>query len=246
MSKPYHHTIDFNSPAFIKKMSALTRFLEAFFRFSIHGIEKIPANGAGILLMNHSAIPIDGMLLVSRFLKEKNRMIRPLVSPNMRKHFFLRESILLWGGVDANAKNALKLLKRGELILIYPGGPQEGIKDDSMRYKLIWEGEYGFVKLALLTGAPIIPAAAIGLDENFHLISQGGLLNKILFGPDAFLLPIVTPRRIVPKKVTLYIGDPIKFPYSKESVKDTKIVKQLHGQVKEVLENMVSKYVKET
>jgi 1-acyl-sn-glycerol-3-phosphate acyltransferase len=109
----------------------------------------------------------------------------------------------------------------------------------------MWEGEYGFIKLALLTGAPIIPIASIGLDENFHLISQGTFINRILFGPDAFLLPIVRPNRIIPKKVTLYVGNPITLPYPPEATKDQKLLHRLQQKVKRVLEEMIAQHLGE-
>jgi 1-acyl-sn-glycerol-3-phosphate acyltransferase len=229
------------SPKFVKLMDYFIRFLEISLRFSINKIDNIPVSGPGILIMNHSAIPLDGMLLISIFLKQKKRMIRPLISKNLRKHLFLRESVMLWGGVDANAANALKLLRNGELLLIYPGGPKEAIKDDREKYRLIWEGEYGFIKLALLTGAPIIPIAAIGLDENFHLISQGTFINEILFGPDAFLLPIVRPRHIIPRKVTLYVGNPITLSYPPQAVKDKELLSGLQQEIKGIMEEMISR-----
>ena len=243
MKHDYAHSIDCHSPRFIKLMSRLTRLLELSIRFNVRDIENIPASGGGILLMNHGAVPIDGMLLLVKFLKERGRVIRPLISPNMGNHVFLREAMLLWGGVDANAKNALALLRRGELLLIYPGGPREGLKDDRDKYKIMWEGQSGFIKLALLTGAPIIPIASIGLDENFHLISNGTFINRILFGPDAFLLPIVGPKRIIPKKVTLYVGKPITLPHPPETTKYKKLMPKLQQQVKETLEELISQHI---
>lgn len=223
-------------------MGHLTKIFEKSLRFEIVGIDNIPISGPAILVMNHSAIPIDGMLLVTKFFNEKGRVIRSLASKNLRKHPFIRETVLLWGGVDGNAVNAVNLLKRKEIILIYPGGPKEGIKNDKMKYKLIWNDEYRFIKLALLTGAPVVPVASIGLDENFHLISQGSILNQILFGPDAFLLPIVTPTHIVPHKVVLYVGEPIKFGCPPQAAKNTALVQQLQHQVQESLENLIAQH----
>ncbi len=243
MRYDYMHTINSYSPKFIKLVSRLTRFLEISLRFSVNGIDNIPTSGPAILLMNHSAVAVDGMLLNVRFLKEKGRIIRSLISKNMRRHIFLRESVMLCGGVDANASNALELLKQGELLLIYPGGPKEGLKDDKMRYKLIWDGEYGFIKLALKTWAPVVPIASIGLDENFHLISDGTFINDLLFGPKAFLLPIFRPSRIIPKKVTLHVGEPITFSHPPEASKDKKLVHRLQQQVKDVLEEMITQHI---
>ena len=34
-------------------------------------------------------------------------------------------------------------------------------------YRLRWEGRYGFVRLALMTGAPIVPLAVVGGAEAY-------------------------------------------------------------------------------
>ena len=95
MKYDYAHSIDCHSPKFINLMSRLTRLLELSIRFNVRDIENIPASGGGILLMNHSAIPIDGMLLLVKFLKETGRIIftiqikllRPFFVPATKLYF---------------------------------------------------------------------------------------------------------------------------------------------------------------
>lgn len=40
--------------------------------------------------------------------------------------------------VDGTPQNADRLLARGELVLVLPGGLRESIKPSSLRYRLVW------------------------------------------------------------------------------------------------------------
>lgn len=240
MKNNYAHELDKASSDAVKMIEKIVHPLELSVRFSVEEIANIPSQGRGIIVMNHGALPLDALFLVIKFFKNTGRIIRPLVSKNMRKHRFLRECIQRCGGVDANGLNALKLLERDELILLYPGGPQEGLKEDSMQYRLIWEDECGFVKLALMTSAPIIPTVTIGLDDNLTVLSDGKIVNELLFGAGSYLLPIVGPKRLLPKKVTCYVGKPIEFAEPPEATSDKEFVKSLQSRVKNVMEDMIA------
>jgi len=242
VSDDYAHDLNGTDSEAVKIAEKILLPLEMSLRFSVKGIDSIPAQGPGIIVMNHGALPLDALFLAIEFFKKTGRTIRPLVSQNIRKHKLLQESIRRLGGVDANAFNARRLMERGELILLYPGGPQEGLKQDGMQYSLIWKEECGFVKLALTTAAPVIPAVTIGLDDNLAVLGDGRLINNLLFGEDAYLLPIIGPKRLLPKKVTCYVGQPINFDHPPEAATDKNLVMALQGMVKHVMEEMIDRY----
>ena len=69
------------------------------------------------------------------------------------------------GAVRANPENGERLLRRGELVGVFPEGVKGVGKPYKERYKLARFGRGGFVRLALRTGAPIVPCAIVGAEE---------------------------------------------------------------------------------
>ena len=70
------------------------------------------------------------------------------------------------GLVDPSEESCLAVLARGEQLLVTPGGMREARPARDF-YRLRWEGRYGFVRLALATGAPIVPLAVVGGAEAY-------------------------------------------------------------------------------
>ena len=72
-----------------------------------------------------------------------------------------------------SGKALFKLLKRGENVLLYPGGVREAFKSTKAgeSYKLFWpEGTSDFARVAARFGATIVPVAAVGAEESFEMI----------------------------------------------------------------------------
>jgi len=65
-----------------------------------------------------------------------------------------------FGIIDTSEESCLAVLERGEQLLVTPGGAREAQPSRDF-YRLRWEGRYGFVRLALRTGAPIVPLAVV-------------------------------------------------------------------------------------
>jgi 1-acyl-sn-glycerol-3-phosphate acyltransferase len=138
-------------------------------RMSVHGVEHLPPKGTGIIVAAYHANHLDP-ILVGLALKRNGRM----------PHFLAKSS--LFSGVlgiilkrigqipvlraSAQAGDSLayakQALAKGQTVVIYPEGTLT--KDPQM-----WPQHFktGTARLALETGAPIIPAAHWGLNTIF-------------------------------------------------------------------------------
>jgi hypothetical protein len=67
----------------------------------------------------------------------------------------------LVGLIGTEEETCLAVLGRGEQLLITPGGTREAQPSRDF-YRLRWNGRFGFVRLALRTGVPIVPLAVVG------------------------------------------------------------------------------------
>jgi len=122
----------------------------------VEGLENIPQQGPGILLMNHIGW-VDPIVLVHVV----PRNIIPLAKVEVYDYPVIGIFPRIWGGipvqregVDRRAiQDALEVLKKGEIILIAP----EGTRNPELQ-----RGKGGFAYLASRSSAPIIPVAIEG------------------------------------------------------------------------------------
>jgi len=105
------------------------------------------------------------------------------------------------------------VLERGEQLLVTPGGSREAQPSRDF-YRLRWEGRYGFVRLALKTGAPIVPLAVVGGAEAY----PGFRLGKL-----SIWSPVPLPARI-----RVVLGEPIPVERRPEAARDMAVVKPIH------------------
>jgi 1-acyl-sn-glycerol-3-phosphate acyltransferase len=121
------------------------------------------------------------------------------------------------GIIGTAEEDCVAVLERGESLLVTPGGMREAQPATSAEafYRLRWEGRYGFVRLALRTGAPIVPMAVVGGAEAYP-----GLRWKKL----SFWSPVPLPARM-----RLVLGEPIPVERAPDRARDMDLVKPLHA-----------------
>jgi 1-acyl-sn-glycerol-3-phosphate acyltransferase len=139
------------------------RFLIKYIGFTVlakvdrvDGLENIPAEGAGILLINHIAF-IDPILIIHLL----RRNIIPLAKQEVYDYPFIGIFPKLWGVVPVNRheldreplKRVMAILKSGEIVLVAPEGT---------RHHELQVGRVGIAYLASRTGSPVIPVAIDG------------------------------------------------------------------------------------
>lgn len=117
------------------------------------------------------------------------------------------------GLIDPSEDSCLAALRAGESLLLTPGGSREAQPSRDF-YKLRWEGRYGFVRLALQTGLPIVPLAVVGGAEAY----PGFRFKKL-----SFWLPLP-----LPVKLRMAVGEPIPVERLPARARDLEVVKPIH------------------
>lgn len=113
------------------------------------------------------------------------------------------------GLIDPSEETCLAALEGGEQLLVTPGGSREA-QPSRDSYRLRWEGRFGFVRLALRTGAPIVPLAVVGGPEAYPGFRLGRL---------SFWSPLPLPARI-----DVALGEPIPVERAPERARDPAFV----------------------
>jgi 1-acyl-sn-glycerol-3-phosphate acyltransferase len=118
------------------------------------------------------------------------------------------------GLVDPSEESCLAALRAGEQLLVTPGGMREARPRRDF-YRLRWEGRFGFVRLALRTGAPIVPLAVVGGAEAYP---------GVRLGPLSLWSPLPLPARL-----DVAVGEPIPVEAGPASAEDGEAVRRLHA-----------------
>lgn len=163
----------------------------------VYGLDDLPQRGA-LLVGNHTLIGLLDAPLLCAELWERGIRVRVLGN---HAHFKLprwRDLLLAVGVVPGTPETAEALMRRGETLLVFPGGGREVAKRKGEKYRLLWENRMGFARLAVRHGYPVVPFATVGVEdsldvlvdsENRFLKPAQRLFEKISGSPDLF--PIV-------------------------------------------------------
>jgi len=236
-------------PKFIETVRPLFEFLYAvWWRVDVSGVENVPATGPGLIVANHSGVlPWDGVMinLACRHEHPARRECRMLALDMFALLPFLAPLLSRSGAVRASQENGERLLRRGELAGVFPEGVKGVGKPFKNRYQLARFGRGGFVRLALRTGAPIVPCAVIGAEEIHPIIGSLNWLGKpfgLPFLPITPTFPLLGALGTLPlpSKWWLDFADPIDTTaYGPEAADDPILVNRLSEQVRSTIQRMI-------
>src|SRR5947209_4576953 len=173
-----------NLPVYLIVRAVLQPFFHMYFRMVRIGREHIPAHGPVILAANHRSF-LDPFVIGTM-------ARRPLYY--VAKQELFRNRLQAWilnalgafpvrrGAADEDmVATAKAILERGDIVLIFPEGTRT-------RPGSLGKPKRGVGRLALETGAPVVPVAVIGTED----VRKGW--------------------RIRPRKVRIRAGRPLRFP----------------------------------
>lgn len=159
--------------------------MRLYWRLQGHGYQHVPRSGPVLLVANHSSVldpPLVGGMAPRRvsFLAKAELFDIPLFGRLIRglnAHPVRRE-----GADPAALRTALRLLERGEILLVFPEGTrgEEGV---------LRAGKPGAGMLAVLSGAPVVPVYIRGSGQAWP---RGRWIPR-------------------PTKITVAFGPPLRF-----------------------------------
>jgi 1-acyl-sn-glycerol-3-phosphate acyltransferase len=234
---------------FAEALEPLLEFLYAiWWRVETTGIERVPAEGPALLVANHSGVlPYDGLMvqLAVRHEHPARRLCRMLALDMFALLPGLAPALAKSGSVRANPANAERLLKRGELVGVFPEGVKGVGKRFKNRYKLARFGRGGFIRIALRTGSPVVPCAVVGAEEIHPVVAKADWVGRpfgLPYFPITPTFPLLGPLGVIPlpTKWSIDFGDPIDLSrYGPDAAADPILVNRLSQQVRETVQGMI-------
>lgn len=199
----------------VKLMAPFRRVIKPKF----YGIEHVPESGA-LMVGNHALYGVLDVLLLHAELYDRGIAPRALADHTHFRVPGIRQLIGGSGAVPGTRANTRELMRRGDLIVVFPGGGRELTKRKGEQYQLIWKNRLGFAIMAIENRYPIIPFASVGTEHGLDIVIDSGdplmaparrLFKAVLGTPDTppivrgiGLTPIARPERLY-----YWFGEPI-------------------------------------
>jgi len=219
-----------------------------YWRTEWWGLEHIPAKGPALLVGNHAGtVPVDALVVKFGVLGEHpaHRHVRllaaelalrmPIVAPLTRK----------MGNTLACDQDALRLLRAGELVGVFPEGYKGVGKGWRNRYRLQRFGRGGFVEIALRAGVPIVPVAIVGSEEIYPMIYNAKTVARLAgfpYFPITPTFPLLGPLGLIPlpSKWIVEFGKPIPTDhYEDDAWHDPMLVFELTDSIRDTIQAML-------
>jgi 1-acyl-sn-glycerol-3-phosphate acyltransferase len=228
----------------------LRALYEKWFRVTTHGVHNLPAEGGALLVCNHSGtLPLDALMTSVAVHDETvgHRHLRGLGADLVFKVPLVGSFARKSGQTLACNPDAERLLRKGELVGVWPEGFKGIGKPFASRYKLQRFGRGGFVSAALRTGVPIIPVSIVGAEEIYPKIGDIKMLARMLglpYFPVTPFFPLLGPLGAIPlpTKWSIEFGEPISTEgFDPEAEEDPMLVFNLTDQVRESIQQALYK-----
>lgn len=201
------------------KTFAVAPATRLLFRPWVKGLGNVPAEGAAILASNHLSVS-DSVFMPAmlkrqvHFLAKKDYFTGAGPKGWITRKFFEATNQLPMdrSGGEASLRSldaGLEALREGRLLGIYP----EGTRSPDGR---LHRGKIGVAKLALASGAPVVPIAMIGTDQ-----AQ----------PISRTLPRI-------RRIGMIFGEPLDFSDRAEGVTDARVLRAVTDEIMEAIRRL--------
>lgn len=222
-----------------------------YWRVQVKGVAHVPATGRALIVANHSgALPYDAAMihLAIYNMQKAHRMTRFLVDDFVYYLPFLGTFINRMGGVRACPENAERLLESDEGVIVFPEGIKGLGKLYRDRYRLARFGRGGVARMAIKTGAPIIPCAVIGAEEIHPLLWKTQTIAKpfgLPYLPVTPTFPWLGPLGLIPlpSQWRIIFGKPIRMDrYSAKKAEDPLFTHTITQQVRTEIQRLLNEH----
>lgn len=203
-----------------------------------------------MLVANHGLFGHELLPLLVGAWDHANRPVRALADRVLFATSVQRTFMRARGAAQGTRAVAHRLMSRGEIVYVCPGGAREALADAKHRYKLLWEGHDGFVRSAIRASAPIAPMAILGHDETFLQLRTAEQMRRTPVGrfiERAIGKKYVTPMYAglgpapLPQRFHFVVGAPISVPDDPSLADDEATVATLHAKTKAALEGLIAR-----
>jgi len=227
---------------------ALDFLYDQYWRVSLAGVEHLPETGPCLLVANHSGLlPYDGLMLAHGIEREHASHERPrfLAADWLITLPFVQSYLARLGGVRACRENAERLLASKRFVIAFPEGVKGAAKVFRERYRLKRLGRGGVLRVALESGAPLVPVGIVGAEEAHPILFKWTTPARAVglpFLPVTPTFPWLGPLGFLPlpTKWVIRIGEPIQLGHLEpDSAADELLISRLTEDLRVQIQGLV-------
>lgn len=243
-------------PEFLRKAWPVLERFAAYFRPDVRGFDRLPPKGPFLVVSNHSGgqIPPDLPVLLTAWRRHRGEG-EPVYA--LFHSFFLGlpgvgRVMARAGAVEASPEAAEGILRSGGILVDFPGGDYEVFRPWRERNRIQFDDRLGFVRLALRTGVPVVPAVSIGGQETLVVLARGERLARwlhidrifrikvmpLVAGPPFGIVPGGIPTWPLPSKITVELGEPLDWSakYGPHAADDDTVVRACYEELVQTMQ----------
>jgi 1-acyl-sn-glycerol-3-phosphate acyltransferase len=221
---------------------------DRYWRLEVDGLEHLPEKGGCLLVANHSGLlPYDGLMLAHAIERARPERGRPrfFLADWLLSLPFVQPALARLGGVRACRENAERLLAAGHTVIAFPEGVKGAAKVFRERYRLQRFGRGGVVRVALESGAPLVPVGIVGAEEAHPILFKWSLPGRALglpFLPVTPTFPLLGPLGLLPlpTKWVMRIGAPLPIDHlDADAASDELLISRLTEDLRGAIQSLV-------
>jgi len=221
---------------------------DQYWRVSLAGAENLPPCGPCLLVANHSGLlPYDGLMLAHGIERSHPNHERPrfLAADWLITLPFVQSYLARLGGVRACRENAERLLESKRFVVAFPEGVKGAAKVFRERYRLKRLGRGGVLRVALETGAPLVPVGIVGAEEAHPILFKWTTPARAVglpFLPVTPTFPWLGPLGLLPlpTKWVIRIGEPLALGHlAPDSAADELLISRLTEDLRVQIQGLV-------
>src|SRR3954452_1881307 len=198
-----------NTPVYWFVRAFLQPFLQVFFRLSRNGRHHIPAEGGVLLASNHRSF-LDPFVIGCCIRRPIYFVAKQELFENRLMGWFLNcmgaFPIRRGESDEESMKTALALLERGDVVVIFPEGTRT-------RGGALRKPKRGVGRLALQSGAPVVPIAVHGSERARRGWIVRPVKVKLRIGRPLTFPRVETPSKSLANEVTARIWPCVELQY---------------------------------
>ena len=164
-------------PALLRSVRPILELYAAYFRSEVRGFDRLPESGPFLVIGNHSGgqMPPDIPVLLTAWWRERgeDEPIYALFHQFLLGIPGVGALLKRAGAIEAGPSDAESILRGDGILIDYPGGDYEVFRPWWERNRIEFGDRRGFIRLALRTQVPIVPAVSVGSHETLIVLSRG-------------------------------------------------------------------------
>jgi 1-acyl-sn-glycerol-3-phosphate acyltransferase len=213
-----------------------------WWRVEVIGRERIPA-GRVLLVANRGSalLPYEVLMGATALAADGERRVHPLVDEWLTAMPVVGALLAALGARGVSATRLRRVLEADHAAIACLEGREAVARPYREAYRVGRLTRAALLRIALETGAPIVPIGVVGVDEVHPVVARfpWQAIPALLGLPALPVTPAVLP---LPAKWTLHVGDPLDVAarWDAAAARDAAVVRALAVQVRERLQGVVS------